>query len=137
MTIVDAFALDARTAETEREHLLHWADQEHRLQDAQSDHRPLSQRLGLSGIHQCWQKQEQRRWKTTAGIVLLGIQQLSGIDAILFYAPTIFASAGLSSDESSFLASGVSGIVGVVYVLEAQADSADSAGCLFQHKYGW
>ena len=46
----------------------------------------------------------------------MGIQQLSGIDAVLFYAPSIFTQAGLNSRQGSFLASGVSGIVGVLYV---------------------
>ncbi|KAK0210310.1 hypothetical protein DFS33DRAFT_1378288 [Desarmillaria ectypa] len=44
----------------------------------------------------------------------MAIQQLSGIDAVLYYAPTLFSQAGLSSTTSSFLLSGVSRIVMVV-----------------------
>ena len=38
-------------------------------------------------------------------------QQWTGINAILYYAPTIFASLGLSSNAISLLATGVVGIV--------------------------
>jgi hypothetical protein len=38
-------------------------------------------------------------------------QQWTGINAILYYAPTIFASLGLSSNSVSLLATGVGGIV--------------------------
>ncbi|KAH6643363.1 general substrate transporter [Truncatella angustata] len=44
-------------------------------------------------------------------VFLMGMQQLSGIDGVLYYAPLLFQQAGLSSNESSFLASGVSAIV--------------------------
>ncbi|KAL8789316.1 MAG: hypothetical protein Q9213_001239 [Squamulea squamosa] len=51
------------------------------------------------------------RSRTALGIFLLFMQQLSGIDGVLYYAPLLFAQAGLASSEASFLASGVSGIV--------------------------
>ncbi|KAI1377996.1 general substrate transporter [Hypoxylon crocopeplum] len=44
-------------------------------------------------------------------VFLMGMQQLSGIDGLLYYAPLLFQQAGLSSNESTFLASGVSAIV--------------------------
>ncbi|KAI1645219.1 general substrate transporter [Daldinia loculata] len=44
-------------------------------------------------------------------VFLMGMQQLSGIDGVLYYAPLLFQQAGLSSNESTFLASGVSAIV--------------------------
>lgn len=44
-------------------------------------------------------------------VFLMGMQQLSGIDGVLYYAPLLFQQAGLSSTESTFLASGVSAIV--------------------------
>ena len=71
--------------------------------------------------------------RTLMAIFLLGMQQLSGIDGVLYvshrsisekhslptqnltnsakYAPLLFAQAGLASSEASFLASGVSAIV--------------------------
>ncbi|KAL8707610.1 MAG: hypothetical protein Q9220_007397 [cf. Caloplaca sp. 1 TL-2023] len=51
------------------------------------------------------------RSRTVLGIFLLFMQQLSGIDGVLYYAPLLFTQAGLTSSEASFLASGVSGIV--------------------------
>ncbi|KAI1210210.1 general substrate transporter [Annulohypoxylon truncatum] len=44
-------------------------------------------------------------------VFLMGMQQLSGIDGVLYYAPLLFQQAGLSSNESTFLASGVSAIL--------------------------
>ncbi|KAJ8080529.1 hypothetical protein PM082_017362 [Marasmius tenuissimus] len=54
------------------------------------------------------------RGRTMLGVFLMGIQQCSGIDAVLYYAPVLFGQAGLSSKTASFLASGVSGILMVV-----------------------
>ncbi|KAL8825940.1 MAG: hypothetical protein Q9191_004106 [Dirinaria sp. TL-2023a] len=51
------------------------------------------------------------RSRTGLAVFLLGMQQLSGIDGVLYYAPILFAQAGLASSEASFLASGVSAIV--------------------------
>ncbi|KAF2800231.1 general substrate transporter [Melanomma pulvis-pyrius CBS 109.77] len=44
-------------------------------------------------------------------VFLMGMQQLSGIDGVLYYAPILFQQAGLASNESKFLASGVSALV--------------------------
>ncbi|KAK6085732.1 MFS sugar transporter (H(+)-myo-inositol Co-transporter) [Seiridium cupressi] len=44
-------------------------------------------------------------------VFLMGMQQLSGIDGVLYYSPLLFQQAGLSSNEATFLASGVSAIV--------------------------
>ncbi|KFZ09424.1 hypothetical protein V502_08758 [Pseudogymnoascus sp. VKM F-4520 (FW-2644)] len=49
--------------------------------------------------------------RTTLGIFLNAAQQLSGIDGVLYYAPTLFLNAGLSSSKASFLASGVSALL--------------------------
>ncbi|CAI6311070.1 unnamed protein product [Periconia digitata] len=51
------------------------------------------------------------RFKTLLGIFIMGMQQMSGIDGILYYAPMLFQRAGLTSSSASFLASGVSAIV--------------------------
>lgn len=45
------------------------------------------------------------------GIFINVIQQLSGIDFVLFYAPTLFVQAGLDPATSSFIASGVTGLI--------------------------
>lgn len=44
-------------------------------------------------------------------VFLMGMQQLSGIDGVLYYAPLLFQQAGLDSNESAFLASGVSALL--------------------------
>lgn len=51
------------------------------------------------------------RKTTTLALVMLGGMQLSGIDGVLYYAPILFAQAGLPSQQASFLASGVSAIL--------------------------
>ncbi|KAJ6450311.1 general substrate transporter, partial [Mycena vitilis] len=67
------------------------------------------------------------RFRTFFGLFLMGMQQACGIDAVLYYAPTLFQQAGLSSTSASFLASGVSGIVMVVLTAGVQP---------FQDKWG-
>lgn len=68
--------------------------------------------------------------KGVRGRVLLGtflncFLQLSGIDFVLFYAPTLFAQAGLSGDSGAFIASGMTGLMLVV---------ANLAGTLYVDK---
>jgi MFS family permease len=41
----------------------------------------------------------------------MAMQQFSGIDGVLYYAPLLFQQAGLESGQASFLASGVSSLV--------------------------
>ena len=84
------------------------------------------------------------RSRTALGVYYLGLQQLSGMDSILYYAPIIFQQAGLTSQKSSFLASGVTAIVIVAVTIPAtlKADSLPRrtqtlvggcliSGCLF------
>ncbi|KIY66042.1 general substrate transporter [Cylindrobasidium torrendii FP15055 ss-10] len=63
-------------------------------------------------IRQLWAKD--LRMRTIFCVVMMSLQQLSGIDAVLYYAPIVFAQAGLSSNQATFLASGASGILMVV-----------------------
>ncbi|KAI3336072.1 general substrate transporter [Ustulina deusta] len=49
--------------------------------------------------------------RTILALFILGMVQLSGIDAILYYAPIHFKQAGLYSENASFLAFDVSGIL--------------------------
>ncbi|KAF5866135.1 hypothetical protein ETB97_000669 [Aspergillus alliaceus] len=51
------------------------------------------------------------RTRTALAAFLMGMQQLSGIDGVLYYAPLLFQQAGLASSDASFFASGVSAIV--------------------------
>ncbi|KAK0377180.1 hypothetical protein CLIM01_05434 [Colletotrichum limetticola] len=59
------------------------------------------------------------RSRTIFGCFLLGMQQWSGIDGILYYAPILFTQAGLSGEEATFLASGVSALVILVATIPA------------------
>ncbi|PYH65456.1 putative MFS sugar transporter [Aspergillus vadensis CBS 113365] len=51
------------------------------------------------------------RTRTVLAVFLMGMQQLSGIDGVLYYAPLLFEQAGLASSDASFFASGVSATV--------------------------
>ncbi|KAK3297417.1 general substrate transporter [Chaetomium fimeti] len=51
------------------------------------------------------------RFRTTLALFILGMVQLCGIDGVLYYAPTLFAQAGLPADTASFIASGVSAVL--------------------------
>jgi len=51
------------------------------------------------------------RVRLILAVFLMGMQQLSGIDGVLYYAPLLFQQAGLNTNQSTFLASGVSAIV--------------------------
>ncbi|SGY15415.1 BQ5605_C013g07363 [Microbotryum silenes-dioicae] len=67
------------------------------------------------------------RGRTLLGAFLNIFQQLSGIDFVLFYAPLLFAQAGLDPKTSAFVASGVTGVV--LFVMSAiSATYVDRAG---------
>ncbi|KAJ1335048.1 MFS transporter SP family sugar:H+ symporter [Microdochium nivale] len=51
------------------------------------------------------------RGRTLFGCFIMACQQLAGIDGVLYYAPLLFAQAGMDSEQARFLASGVSGLV--------------------------
>ncbi|MCJ1311744.1 hypothetical protein MMC25_005417 [Agyrium rufum] len=51
------------------------------------------------------------RSRTGLGLFVLGMVQLCGIDGVIYYAPILFAQAGLPAGTASFLASGVSAIL--------------------------
>ena len=53
-----------------------------------------------------------------AGLIMF-FQQWSGIDAIIYYASTIFRSLGLTSGTIALLATGVTGVINVVVTLPA------------------
>ncbi|KAK5009471.1 hypothetical protein LTR28_000912 [Elasticomyces elasticus] len=53
----------------------------------------------------------QYRSRTILALFVLGMVQLCGIDGVLYYAPTLFAQAGLPPQSASFLASGLSAIL--------------------------
>ncbi|GAB7353198.1 hypothetical protein MBLNU459_g3721t1 [Dothideomycetes sp. NU459] len=63
----------------------------------------------VEGLIMIFRKQYRKR--TVLALFMLGMVQLSGIDGVLYYAPTLFAQAGLPPTTASFLASGLSAIL--------------------------
>ncbi|CAN9352271.1 unnamed protein product [Alternaria alternata] len=63
----------------------------------------------LAGLRLIFTKDH--RSQTWLAVFILSFIQLSGIDGVLYYAPTIFAQAGIPSQTASFLASGISAIL--------------------------
>jgi SP family galactose:H+ symporter-like MFS transporter len=59
------------------------------------------------------------RGALVVGIGLAVFQQFVGINTIIYYAPTIFQSAGISSADSAILATGIVGILNVVVTIVA------------------
>jgi sugar porter (SP) family MFS transporter len=53
------------------------------------------------------------------GVGLAVLQQATGINAVLYYAPTIFQSAGLESESSAILAGAGLGVVNVIFTIVA------------------
>ncbi|KAI1082007.1 sugar transport protein [Whalleya microplaca] len=67
------------------------------------------------------------RGRTIFGCFLMAMQQFSGIDGVLYYAPILLQQAGISSENATFLASGVSALVIMVVTIPATL-LADSWG---------
>ncbi|KAI4518247.1 hypothetical protein K525DRAFT_363253 [Schizophyllum commune Loenen D] len=65
--------------------------------------------------------QEKYRERTMIGIMTMFFQQWVGINALLYYGPTLVASIGLQGEEMSLLVSGGIGIAQFVAVLPAVA----------------
>lgn len=59
------------------------------------------------------------RKQTGLACFLMAMQQFSGIDGVLYYAPLLFRQAGLASGQASFLASGVSALAMLVATIPA------------------
>ncbi|KAH9938959.1 general substrate transporter [Epithele typhae] len=68
------------------------------------------------------------RGRMLLALFMSGVQQLSGIDGVLFYAPTLFRQAGLSSKSATFLASGITGVVNFVFTVIGQFVISDKWG---------
>ncbi|CAG8606386.1 5868_t:CDS:10 [Funneliformis caledonium] len=62
---------------------------------------------------------ENIRRRMILGIFIQIFQQLTGINAIMFYAPQIFINAGLTSNSSRLLATGINGLVNMLSTIPA------------------
>lgn len=58
-------------------------------------------------------------FRTSLGAIAQGLGQFSGINAIIYYAPTVFAQVGLSGGTIGLLATGVVGVVNFVMTIPA------------------
>lgn len=59
------------------------------------------------------------RWALLVGVGLAVLQQFVGINTVIYYAPTIFQSAGVASASSAILATSVVGVVNVLATIVA------------------
>ncbi|KAJ2781486.1 hypothetical protein GGI15_003202 [Coemansia interrupta] len=59
------------------------------------------------------------RRRVILGVVVQGLQQLTGINAILYFSPTIFKQSGLSENGASLLAQGINGVVNMLATIPA------------------
>ncbi|KAJ1989678.1 hypothetical protein H4R33_001972 [Dimargaris cristalligena] len=59
------------------------------------------------------------RRRLVLGVVIQILQQLTGINVIMYYAPTIFQQAGLSGTSASLLATGINGCVNILATIPA------------------
>ncbi|KII89140.1 hypothetical protein PLICRDRAFT_109396 [Plicaturopsis crispa FD-325 SS-3] len=99
--------LTAAEAEKESETVQRTEEQESRRQQ---DWRSIAKQL--------WHRDV--RMRTFLGCFLMAMQQASGIDGVLYYAPVLFSQAGLSSTKAAFLASGVSGLLNIACTIVTQ-----------------
>ncbi|KAI8866858.1 general substrate transporter [Ramicandelaber brevisporus] len=61
----------------------------------------------------------QLRRRTVLGLGIQAMQQLTGINVIMYYAPYIFLQAGLASVSSSLLAQGINGVINMGMTIPA------------------
>ncbi|HEX2910928.1 MAG TPA: sugar porter family MFS transporter [Chloroflexia bacterium] len=83
----------------------------------------------LQDIKEKTQGEEKQGWKELfspmlrvaliVGIGLAILQQVTGINTVIYYAPTIFREAGINSNTSSILATTIVGVVNVLFTIVA------------------
>jgi sugar porter (SP) family MFS transporter len=59
------------------------------------------------------------RRRIALGILIQALQQLTGINSIMYYAPKVFASAGLDDQKGPLLAQAINGVVNVLSTIPA------------------
>lgn len=72
----------------------------------------------LASYKEIFQSRDKFKRVALASLVMF-FQQWSGIDSIIYYAPIIFASLGLTSSTSSLLATGITGVLNVLTTIPA------------------
>ncbi|KAJ2723136.1 hypothetical protein GGI07_002839 [Coemansia sp. Benny D115] len=59
------------------------------------------------------------RRRIILGVVIQALQQLTGINVIMYLAPSIFKQSGLSGDKASLLAQGINGVINMLATIPA------------------
>ncbi|KAG6853736.1 hypothetical protein C0991_001870 [Blastosporella zonata] len=91
------------------------------LDDGVVDGNDQLQPWNLKSEHRAWRRLLQRKYRdrTWIGVLIMVFQQWSGINALLYYGPTIVQSIGLHGDTVPLLVSGGIGIVQFLAVIPA------------------
>ncbi|XP_032614715.1 solute carrier family 2, facilitated glucose transporter member 7 [Hylobates moloch] len=105
---------DEATARQALRRLRGHTDVEAELEDMRAEARAEHAEGHLSVLHLCALRS--LRWQLLSIIVLMAGQQLSGINAINYYADTIYASAGVEAAHSQYVTVG-SGVVNIVMTI--------------------
>lgn len=89
--------------------------------DVERELADIKQDLLLERRAPSWQAftQSSMRWPLFLGIGLAILQQITGINTVIYYAPTIFLSAGFKTALASILASAGVGVVNVLFTILA------------------
>lgn len=85
--------------------------------DMRDEHLQEKQRAG--GLKATWRALWTKgvRSRTILGVFLQAMNNASGVDGVLYYAPLLFSQAGLSTTTAAFLASGATGLVNVAVTI--------------------
>lgn len=94
---------------------LHYADVDSELDSIKATLSETTLSLGKR-IQGLWSSR--LRWPIVIGLVIGIVQQLTGINVIFFYAPTIFEQSGVGTDASFIQAIGV-GVINVIFTIVA------------------
>ena len=94
---------------------LHYADVDSELDSIKATLSETTLSLGKR-IQGLWSSR--LRWPIVIGLVIGIVQQLTGINVIFFYAPTIFEQSGVGTDASFIQAIGV-GVINVLFTIVA------------------
>uniref|UniRef100_G3RAZ9 Solute carrier family 2, facilitated glucose transporter member 5 n=1 Tax=Gorilla gorilla gorilla TaxID=9595 RepID=G3RAZ9_GORGO len=105
---------DEATARQALRRLRGHTDMEAELEDMRAEARAECAEGHLSVLHLCALRS--LRWQLLSIIVLMAGQQLSGINAINYYADTIYTSAGVEAAHSQYVTVG-SGVVNIVMTI--------------------
>ena len=88
-------------------------------QDAVDEERSIATGLDIKGAGWDILRSKPLRWALFIGFTLAVLQQITGINTVIYYGPQIFQLAGLASDKASILATAWVGVVNMLLTLVA------------------